>query len=243
MKKEIIRREGYVLRLSPYKDADMMVTAIDKNGLFSFLARGIRKMTSKNASACQILSYSSFSLAASADLQSLSLTEAAVVRPRPDQEQLDVLSAASFLAEVTLRFSEEDGGAENYPYLDAAVKALTSGYSPFATCLLYLAPVLHHLGYGLNVDSCVNCGSKTGIVAVSFEEGGYLCENCVGPETPHLPVRDLKILRYAFRYQPSDFVRVEFDKEECMRLLSLLVQYAENFTGVRLKSIALLLKC
>jgi recombinational DNA repair protein (RecF pathway) len=54
--------KGYVLHLSPYKESDAMVQVLSSDGLYSFLARGLAKPTSKLAGATQLLSYSQFSL-------------------------------------------------------------------------------------------------------------------------------------------------------------------------------------
>ncbi len=242
MRKELIEKQGYVLRLSPYKETDAMVTAFNEGGLFSFLARGVRKMTSKNAASCQVLSLSRFSLLTSADGRSLTLSESEPISPMPQKEELSWLGALSFLAEVSVRFSEEGGGAEHYPVFAKAMDAIRNGYPILSACLLYFASILNNLGYGLQVDGCVLCGKKEGIIGISYEEGGFVCEDCADELTERPGARDLKILRYAFRYKVEDFGRVAFEDKESVRLLVQLARYAENCTGVRLKSLALLEK-
>ena len=41
--------DGLVLRVNPYRDYDAMVTVINERSSFSFLARGVRKIQSKNS--------------------------------------------------------------------------------------------------------------------------------------------------------------------------------------------------
>jgi recombinational DNA repair protein (RecF pathway) len=72
--------EGYVVHLSNYKDNDAMVNVFSGDGAVSFLARGVLKPTSKNAAACQLLSYSRFSLDSGKN-GSLSLKEAQSLAP------------------------------------------------------------------------------------------------------------------------------------------------------------------
>ena len=242
MRKELIEKTGYVVSISPYKESDAMVTAFGEGGLFSFLARGLRKMTSKHNAACQILCESRFSLYQSSDGKYLTLSESEALRPVALKDDLSLYGAVSFLAEATKRFAEEGegAGAEHYSVFRAMMDAIHDGYPICSACLLYFASILNNLGYGLQVDGCVHCGKKEGIVGISFEEGGFLCEQCADELTERPGARELKILRYAFRFKKEDFARVAFEDKESIALLSRLAAYAEQATGVRLKSLVLL---
>ena len=32
--------------------------------------------------------------------------------------------------------------------------------------------------FGINLDECVSCGAKTGIVTIDGDKGGLVCKNC-----------------------------------------------------------------
>lgn len=243
MKRELIQLEGYVLRVSPFKEADAMVTCLGKDGLFSFLARGIKKLTSKNAGSCRVLTYSKFSLNASADHKSLSLSESSPLFAIEEKDDLLWMSAVSFLAELNARLLTEEDAVDVFPAFDTTMKAIRNGYPIHSACLLYFAKLLTLMGYGLEVDECVISGSKQNIVGVNYDEGGFISEPYANELTLRLGSRYLKILRYAFRYPLSDFGRVAFEKEESIELISQLANYAENLTGVRLKSVSMLERC
>lgn len=243
MKQELIQKEGYVLRVSPYKEADAMVTCLGKDGLFSFLARGIKKLTSKNAASCRVLTYSKFSLNISTDKNSLTLSEGIPVSSIEEKEDLLWMSCTSFLAEINARMLTEEDASEVFPAFDKTMKEINKGYPIYSACLLYFAKLLTILGYGLEVDQCVISGSKKNIVGVNYEEGGFISEEYADANTVRLPARALKILRYAFIYPLSDLGRVAFEKEESLALISQLSTYAENLTGVKLKSVSMLERC
>lgn len=243
MKRELILREGYVLRVSPYKEADAMVTCFTKDGLISFLARGIRKLTSKNASSCQILSYSRFSLAATADQKSLTLQEGMLLKSTPEKEDLLWMACVSFLAEINARLLTEEDAPSIFPFFAKAMEGIENGYPIYSSCLLYFAKLLSLLGYGLEVDNCVLCNEKKDIVGISYENGGFVCAHCADETTYRLGARMLKVIRYAFRYPIEDFGRVAFEKEESLFLIQQFARYAEDLTGVHLKSVSLLEKC
>ena len=243
MKRELIQKEGYVIRLSPYKEADMMVTCFGPEGLFSFLARGIRKLTSKNAASCRPLTYSHFSLSVSSTGGNLTLVEGQPEKAMIEKDDLLWMSSLSFFTEINSRLLTEVDAKTIYPYFDKAVDLLLTGYSIHSAALLYFAKLLTLLGYGLEVDHCVLCGKKTDIVGVSFEEGGFICQDCESETSEKIGVRNLKILRYGFRFPLNDFGRVSFEKEESLFLIERLSRYAEDLTGVKLKSVSMLSRC
>lgn len=237
----ITNLEGYVIHHAQYKENDAMVSVLSKDGLFSFLARGVLKPTAKNAASCQLLSYSRFSLSQEKN-GAYSLKESEVLKMPDGKDSLERLTAFSFLAELTNKLVQSDEAIETYPFLEAAMEGIAQGVDAFTEALLYFAHVLLIAGYGLDVDECVYCQSKTAIAGISYADGGFVCKEDLQDGVEACDPRKLKILRYAFRCKASDFPRVSFGKEECQDLLRELSQYANDLTGVNLKSLDLLLK-
>ena len=59
IKKEEVVSLGIVLKTHPYKESDSLVTVYFKDyGKMTLIARGVKKLKSKNASACQSLTLS-----------------------------------------------------------------------------------------------------------------------------------------------------------------------------------------
>jgi DNA repair protein RecO len=233
--------EGYIVHISTYKDNDAMLNVFTKDGPVSFLARGVLKPTSKNAAACQLLSYSRFSLESGKN-GALSLKEAQSLTPIDGRDSLERLTAFSFMSELTAKLIQDDEEKEAYPWLDASLKALEGNADAFSVCLIYFAHLLILCGYGLDVDECIYCQSKTNIKGVSYTDGGFVCANEMDEGAVALDPRHLKILRYIFRCGIVDIARVSFTKEECQGFIQSLSQYLADLTGVELKSTALLLK-
>jgi DNA repair protein RecO (recombination protein O) len=233
--------KGYVLHLSPYKESDAMVQVLSSDGLYSFLARGLAKPTSKLAGATQLLSYSQFSLNSS-NGGTYSLKEAQGIKVVDGRDDLSRLTSFSFIAELSSKLIQDDEAVESYPWLEATLNALDKGFDAFTASLVYFAHLLIIAGYGLDVDECIVCGSKKDIAGISYSEGGFICKNDLEEGVEPADTRKLKILRYIFRCQISDLARVAFGKEECQALLNELSRYLNDLTGVTLKSIDLLLK-
>lgn len=236
--KTIKNIEGYVLRVAPYKENDAMVTVLATDGLYSFLARGVLKNTSKNFSSCQLLAKSRFSLNEQSS-GNYSLSESQVINVPDGKSNLLRLGIFSFVSEACLKLVTEEEAKEIYPWLDKTMGKLEENGKEASSALVFLSHVLNEIGYGLEVSECVECGGKTGIVGVSFKDGGFVCKDCAH-ESDKMDNRDLKILRFCFKCQISDVDRVTFEKEESIKLLKRLIRYIDSFTGVKLKSLDLL---
>jgi DNA repair protein RecO (recombination protein O) len=238
---EITNIEGIVVRSSSFKENDAMVTIIANSGLVSFLSRGVLKPGSKNFSSCGLLALSRFSLA-KGRAGGLSLSEGECLR-MPDSKGSFAISAVfNLIAELSSKLIQADEAAEAFPWLKTSLEAIDGGFEPLSACLLYFAHLLEIAGYGLDVDECVLCHSKTDIIALSYEEGGFICRNCLGESSGAASARKLKILRYAFRSNLTDFSRVSFDKGETIPLIRELSHYLNDLTGIELKSLKLLEK-
>jgi len=237
-KQTIKNIEGYVLRVSSYKENDAMITVLSSDGLYSFLARGVLKNTSKNFSACQMLAKSKFSLSEQKN-GNYSLSESEVILVPDGKSSLLRLGIFSFVSECSLKLITEEEAAVLYPWLDKTMTNMQEEGKEASSALVYLSHILNEIGYGLEVNECVHCGGKTGIINVSFKDGGFVCKNCTS-ESDKMDTRDLKILRFCFKCQLADVDRVVFTTEESIKLIKRLIQYIDFFTGVKLKSLELL---
>jgi DNA repair protein RecO (recombination protein O) len=240
-KTRMIEAEGFVLRVSSYKENDAMVTILTKEGLVSFLARGIFKPTSKNRAAAQLLGLARFSLNESA-AGSYSLAESVPLASPDGKEDLPTLAALSFLAELCSKTVQNEEAPEVYPWLAKTLQAMADGFDPLTAALIFFARLLVIEGYGLNVDSCVYCGGKTGIVGVSYADGGFVCQNDLAGDAQKASARKLRILRFIFRCGLEDLGRVSFGKDETKEIFGDLGRYLSDLTGVALRSLSILEK-
>jgi DNA repair protein RecO (recombination protein O) len=234
--------EGVVIHLTLQKESDAMVNVIGPDGLYSFYAHGLAKLTSKNQGAVQALSHSRFTLRVGAQ-GSYSLSESEAIESFALSDNLEALAVLNFIMELTSKIVQNDEAPAAYPWLLAALKAIKSGVEPLTVGLIYFAHLLNNGGIGLDVDECVVCHGKSNIVAISYEDGGFICRDCYDPETMHTcTARKLKIIRYLFRCNLEDIARVSFQKDELLPLYLELSTYLNDLTGTSLKSLGMIQK-
>ena len=114
-------------------------------------------------------------------------------------------------------------------------------FDPLTASLIYFAQLLKNGGVGLNVDGCVVCGKKDHIVAISYQEGGFLCDDDFTPDVGEAcGKRKLQMLRYIFRLPVESLSKVAFEKDETILLIMDLAQYVFSFNDVKLNALSLI---
>lgn len=103
-----LKTEGLVLRETEYKDADKLLTVLTKDrGQLTLRARGVRSRSSKLKGGCQLLAYSEFTVFENRGR--MVIDEAVPIELfMPLREDIELLSLASYLTQVTEVLSQED---------------------------------------------------------------------------------------------------------------------------------------
>lgn len=233
---------GIVIKTTPFRDNDLMVTVISSDKIRSFLARGTLKIDSKNAPSVNIYTKSRFAITKGKDGYSLRFGEV-LDSYEHTKDDLLKLSVVDLLGELTNKFIQSDDANKIYPFLEKSLELLNSNFDPYSVALIYFAKVLSISGYSLEVDECVKCHQKKAIVALSYVDGGFICQNCFKPlNGEKFSERRLKIIRYIFKVDPERFGQVSFLKDEVMELIEELSKFCYDVTSTEIKSLSLLRK-
>ena len=232
--------DGLVLRVTPYRDYDAMVLVVNERSSFSFLARGVRKIQSKNAFSVLPFAYSHFDLMKTKD--GLSLKTGSIKDSYSKiRDSYDGLAMFDFMSETASRFLPEKELYKTYQPIKKILELLNSGFDRYTLSIIYLAFILNESGYGWNISGCQKCGQKDDIVALNTTSGGFICRNCFdGHNGAKLTPRLLKIIRYIFMVQPEMYDHIAFEKDECLLILSFLEEFILNTVQFPLKSLKLL---
>lgn len=233
---------GIVLKRVPFRDHDAIISVVTPERMFSFFARGVDKITSKNTFSVSTYSLSSFELMKTKD--GLSLKTGKLINSfSKAKEKLDTLAVLDFISEITFRLLEEGDYPSLYKSIKRILELLDNGFDPKTLTIIYFATILSAAGYSWNVDSCQKCGSKAAIVAINPLRGGFICQNCfMGGNDLKLTARELNIFRYIFKVTPELYDRTVFTKEECNKVISILHHFVLHVADFELKSTKLLLE-
>lgn len=238
----MIEVEGIVVKNTPFRDNDAMVTILSENRLVPFLARGVMKPTSKNASSVLVHTKGRYVLYNGKE--GLFLKNAELIQTYPHAKQtLTCLTSLGFLSEINLKLLVDEDTSRVYPFYSKALELLEKEFDPLTVDIIYLAQVLKAIGYGLNVDECQLCHRRGPIAVVDYRAGGFICPNCFnGQELPPNNSTKLKIIRYIFKVDLERFGQAVLPKAESIEVLKELFDFVKDHTTVDLKSFSLIEK-
>ena len=232
--------EGIVIRRTSYKEGSAMISVLTKDRIRSFLAKGVLKITSKNAPSVNLFTKSRFQTFNGEEGDWLRVGEVICSYPNiaNDFEKLAILD---FISEITNSLIGTNDARDTYEFLEKTLECLNGEFSPLTALLIYFAKVLKAAGYGLDVDSCAICGKKEAITALSYKDGGFICQNCFDA-SKHVKTepRKLKILRYIFKVDLNNFTKVAFGNEECKAIIFELCDFLNYVSQIEFKSLTLL---
>lgn len=179
----LVSTPAVVLHAFPYGETSKIVRlATPDLGVQSVIAKGAMRPKSPFGGRLQVLSegVAQFYHRSHRDLQTLSAFD---VTDQHAALAADVprYAAATAVAELVLRFAQEEPQPGVYDGLASALRVLTEVAAeavPYAA----LAALWHEvviLGFAPTVDGCVRCGRALGARApFSLAEGGLLCQRC-----------------------------------------------------------------
>lgn len=195
------KTEGIVLRETEYKDADKLLTVLTReHGKITLRARGVKSGRSRSKAACQLLTFSEFTV--SEKQGRYTVTEAVAKEMFPElREDIELLYLASYFAQVTDAVAqEEDASPELLSLLLNALYALAKLKKPQmlvkAVFELRLACIA---GFLPDLRACAVCGHPNPN-RFNVTQGILQCAECRNEATDgiRMPVSEgsLAAMRY-----------------------------------------------
>ena len=191
------RDQAVVLRKLDYGEADRIYTLLTReHGKVGAIARGVRRPTSRLASALELFSLIDVQLAKG---RNLDVVAQAVRLPGPRIDaDLERTAHAGLVAELADRVSEERHPEEGLFELTVmALQDLAVEPEPRRASAYFMVVALNLLGYAPQLQECASCARPLPEAAAAFSPaaGGFLCVDCAEPGMHPVPVQALKVLR------------------------------------------------
>ena len=229
-----VTTQGIILKQTPYKENDMILHVYTQDyGKIGILARGVRKMTSKNARATQPMMQSELMIHLKKGLSSL-VKASPIDYFRHIVEHMDSEIVANYILEYYYRYIEDNDPLEKeYDILYQSLYTLNQGYSPLLVYLLFNVFVLDHNGVSIDVDGCVICGSSQ-VVGISLLDGGFVCEKHHRDILHSVDV--LKAFRHIHKVSFEHIDKLHIKEDVLKQLVTIMDQFVEEYTGVQLKT-------
>ena len=176
-----LKTEGLVLRVTPYQEADAMLSVLTREqGLLSLRARGVRRAKSPLKGACQLLAYSEFTIFENRGFHTVN--EAAPLEMfLPLRQDLEKLTLAQYFAQVAEVLSQEDAPQSGIlPLTLNAIYALTKLDLPQRQIkAVFELRTMCVSGFQPDVSGCAVCGAQAPD-RFDVSEGCLGCAGCGG---------------------------------------------------------------
>lgn len=230
-----------VLSVNPYKEKDAVVTAINEEETITFLARGIKDPKSKNAALNNILTI------ADIELMDGDFKYPILKGSKPLETSLkmnmdtEYLSSLMLIDEMLINLFPEEERFMMFPYMEKALENIKATNDWLMTLLIFMAHVIRLGGFQLEVNRCVMCGSTKKIVAFSFVDGGFICQNCFNEDIIHdLNKEQMLLLRKIINSQDYSLKTSDYLLDDVKTLFTKFIQFIEEAFGYHFKNLRLL---
>ena len=227
--------KGIVLKTMPYKEADKLVTVYSYDyGKITLVAKGTKKLTSKNAPSIQSLTYSEFIINLKKGLCPL-IKGTALNYYRHIKDSIEYEIVADYLLEYYYRYVEENSPSKAaYQFLETMLSALDEGYSYLTVYALINCYILKTNGVSLFVDGCTVC-KNSHVHAFSADKGAFVCyRHTLGEDKVLMPIA-LKALRHIYKCPPERIHELHLGNE-VKDILPILDYYIDEYCGIHLKA-------
>ena len=230
------KTEGIVLRETEYKDADKLLTVLTReHGKITVKARGVKSGRSRSKAACQLLTYSEFTLL---EKQGRYVITEAVPKEMFSELRTDIelLYLASYFAQVTEAVAqEEDAAPELLSLLLNALFALAKLKKPQklvkAVFELRLACIA---GFLPDLRGCAVCGSPSPD-RFNITQGVLQCASCGNESTAGIRMPVSPGTLEAMRYIASTDAKRLFSFTLSDTALTELNGLTESYLSMRLE--------
>ena len=231
-----------VLSINQYKEKDAIITAISQSETITFLARGVKDPKSKNAALNNPLTVADIELMDGDYKYPVLKASKELFVPMKLKMDSTYLGTLLIMNEMMVHLFSDDDKQAMFSYLEEGVIGLKKTNDWMMTLLVFMAQAIRIGGFELEVNRCVICGQKNKILAFSFIEGGFICQNCVNEETERdLTKEQMILLRNIFNSRDYHLLDSSYNKDDALVLLRKTLDFLQEAFGYRLKNLRLIL--
>ena len=231
-----------VLSISAYKEKDAVISAISENGFITFLARGVKGPKSKNTAINNALTIADIDLMDGNFKYPILKSSTPLFTPMRLEMDSKYLGSLLMMNEVINYLFPDEEKFKLFKALEEGLFLLKKKNDWLMTLLIYFAQAIREGGFELEVNQCVRCNKKNKIVAFSFVEGGFICQDCIDEEIScDLSKNQMILLRQIFNSRDYRLLDHPYDKNDAEVLFKRIITFMEEAFGYHFKNLRLLL--
>ena len=228
--------EGIVISESDYSETSKILKVLTKKyGIISVLSKGCKKLKSELRSVSSKLTYGNFNIIYKENKLSTLISVDVKNRFKNILSDIEKISYSAFILELAQQVAKQNYNSLVYDLLISSLIKIDEGFDALVITNILEIKYLDLLGTMPVLDSCVVCGSKTGIATVSSYKGGYLCNKCKGNEKI-VDEKTIKLLRMFYYVDIDKISKLEINDKNKFEINRFIDEYYDRYTGLYLKS-------
>lgn len=232
--------EGIVVGERAHGETSKIIQILTKEyGVIGVIAKGARSLKSNLRTTTTKLTYGYFYMNYKEGKLSI-LTSVDVISNFPNiQKDIMKISYASYMLDLGEQVMRQNIDDRIFDNLLASLTKVNEGFDPVIISSILELKCLDYLGVMPILNGCSICGSKTNLVTLSSDRGGYVCQNCLTTEKI-VSEKTMKLIRMFYYVDISKITVLEISNESKKEIHFFLDQYYDRYTGLYLKSKSLL---
>lgn len=226
--------EGMIVKEIPYGETSKIIHLLTNEGILGIMCKGARSLKSPFRATTLKFTYGKFNIYYKENKLS-TLSSVDIINPLTNiKNDIVLLSYLNYITELTLQVIKQSNENIYEDYL-AVVLKIEEGLDPLIMSNILEIKYLDYLGVGLNLDSCVSCGSKANILTIDGDRGGYVCQKCYQNEIIVEP-KSIELLRMYYYVDIKSISKLKISSKVREEINRFLDTYYDRYTGLYLKS-------
>jgi len=228
--------EGIVVSETPYSESSKIINILTKDqGVIGVMAKGAKRIKSPLRVATERFTLGIFSVYYHKDKLS-TLVSADIINPLLNiKTDIIKIGYLTYIVELAHQTAKQNDDEHIYAILKSAILKIEEGKDPMVITNILELKMLDYLGVGIDLDKCIKCGSKTNILTISGDEGGYICTDCRTNELIYSD-KTIKMFRLYYYVDINSITDLKISEEVTHNIDKILTDYYDRFTGLYLKS-------
>lgn len=232
----ISKLEGIIITETPYGENSKIVNVLTKEkGLVGVMCNNVKSLKNPLRTKTQKFTYANFHINYNENKLSKLIDVDIIDNLSNIKNDIELISYAQYLNELTYQVYKQSESEEIYNLYISILLKINQKQNPLILTNILELKYLDHLGVGLNLEECVNCGDKKNIITIDPDEGGYICNNCYTNQKILSP-KAIKLIRMYYLINIDTIASIKIDNDIANEINYFIDKYYERYTGLYLKT-------
>lgn len=230
--------KSIILKISAYKEKDGVVTALSKEGISTFIVKGLLSSKSKFLALNNPLTIATLTFSDNTKYKYKILKEADILySPFNLMGRLKHLGLIMLLADIINASMQDEEKIVVFQYILSSLEDIYKNQKIYENVLFLLFKILDVTGYSFDVSECALCGKKNNIVTFSFLKGGFICRDCFKEDDKIIVnTETLLKMRTLILASENKFNNLTIEENDFNNILKEIIIFIEDNFGLSIKN-------